>query len=387
MKNKCPVCESNDIINFLRRKEIPVIQNVPFKSAEEAKKINKRSMDMCFCEKCEFIFNASFEGVNYEEGYINSQEFSDIFKAHIENIIRKICKKIIGKFTNNNNLVIVEIGCGQGSFLKKIVNNIKDNSNLRIRAYGFDPAYAGEEYCEEILFKKEYFTETSFDNIEAENVVVIARHVIEHIENPKDFAQMVFKNIRKVGNGLLVLETPMSDWIINREAFEDFCYEHCSYFNEKSLKYLLTQNYFNINEFEVVFNNQYMLASCDFDNEKKNYILEYADNDMRKIDEWKKKLKSLKMKKQKIAIWGGGAKGVIFANLLDPKKEYISAVIDINPYKQGKYIAGTGHEILGIKALKQLNLDNIIVMNENYYEEIKESIEKLVNKSVKVIKL
>ena len=130
-----------------------------------------------------------------------------------------------------------------------------------------------------------------------------------------------------------------------------------------------------------------MITVCDFNSKNKNYILEYVDDEMSKIYKWEKKLKEFQIKKQKTVIWGAGAKGVIFANLFDPDKEYICAVVDINPNKQGKYLAGTGHEILGIKEMGKLNVDNVIVMNENYYYEIKKIISDNINKDIYTIKL
>ena len=51
----------------------------------------------------------------------------------------------------------------------------------------------------------------------------------------------------------------------------------------------------------------------------------------------------------------------------------INNVIDINPAKQGKFIAGTGLEIKspeqGLSELEEG--DTIFVMNSNYLEEIK----------------
>ena len=51
------------------------------------------------------------------------------------------------------------------------------------------------------------------------------------------------------------------------------------------------------------------------------------------------------------AIWGAGSKGVAFLTTLASGEEVAHAV-DINPYKQGKYLAGTGHEVAGAGALR-----------------------------------
>ena len=48
----------------------------------------------------------------------------------------------------------------------------------------------------------------------------------------------------------------------------------------------------------------------------------------------------------RLALWGAAAKGVTFANLVDPDRAYFECLVDINPAKQGGYVAGTGHPII-----------------------------------------
>jgi len=71
-----------------------------------------------------------------------------------------------------------------------------------------------------------------------------------------------------------------------------------------------------------------------------------------------------------IAIWGAGAKGVTFANLIDPKRECIDSIIDVNVNKQGKFLPGTGHLIINYKEIPSRKINKVILMNPNYYDEI-----------------
>ncbi|GBU23465.1 hypothetical protein R83H12_00076 [Fibrobacteria bacterium R8-3-H12] len=64
------------------------------------------------------------------------------------------------------------------------------------------------------------------------------------------------------------------------------------------------------------------------------------------------------------------------------KKKYIKGVIDINPGKQGKFIAKTGHPVIAPANLAQeLNKSTfggtILLLNENYYSEIKNLLCKM----------
>jgi hypothetical protein len=71
-----------------------------------------------------------------------------------------------------------------------------------------------------------------------------------------------------------------------------------------------------------------------------------------------------------IMVWGAGAKGVTFVNLLDPERVFIGGLIDVNPKKKGRYIAKTAHKIYGADVLRSRNVKTVLIMNENYFEEI-----------------
>ena len=49
----------------------------------------------------------------------------------------------------------------------------------------------------------------------------------------------------------------------------------------------------------------------------------------------------------------------------------VEAVVDINPHKHGKFLAGTGHEIVAPEALRRLRPDCVVIMNGIYTDEIR----------------
>jgi len=71
----------------------------------------------------------------------------------------------------------------------------------------------------------------------------------------------------------------------------------------------------------------------------------------------------------KVALWGAGAKGATFANLVDPDGSLFDCVIDLNPNKQGCYIPGSGHSIISPLELSSRGVHVAILMNPNYREE------------------
>jgi len=76
-----------------------------------------------------------------------------------------------------------------------------------------------------------------------------------------------------------------------------------------------------------------------------------------------------------VYLWGAAAKGVMCANLLD--KVHIDGFIDRNPYKQKKFIPGTGHRVLAPDEISFDSVKTVLVENEVYFSEIQEELRQI----------
>jgi hypothetical protein len=55
----------------------------------------------------------------------------------------------------------------------------------------------------------------------------------------------------------------------------------------------------------------------------------------------------------------------------------VAQVVDINPYKQGRFLPGTAHQVIGPQALKEAPPDVVIVMNPVYLPEVGAQLAKM----------
>ena len=76
--------------------------------------------------------------------------------------------------------------------------------------------------------------------------VVVMRHLIEHVDDLQDLLSAV-RHVLSV-DGLLVIETPDVDVLLNRPLYFDFLHEHLSYFSELALLTLLGRHGFEVVE-------------------------------------------------------------------------------------------------------------------------------------------
>ena len=381
-KLNCPVCNSIKVIKFFQKENVPVHQNYIFKTEKSAKNINKGNLELYTCKECGFIFNQVFDinKLKYSEFYDNTQDVSNVFDQYLD--------KEIDFLINNLKIKdkrIVEVGCGKGNFLKKLT--LKSNSI----GVGFDPSYVGETYIlnNKVKFEKSFYDE-SYTDVPAD--IVICRHVIEHVPNPVDMLKNIRRALTDSPNAMVFFETPSVKWILENNVMYDFFYEHCSYFDVTSITRAFNIAGFTIKEIVREFNGQYMwiigealkcneaVSEINYKDVKAFEKLAYSYNETvsKNIEKWKEKIIDLS-KIGKVAIWGAGAKGVTFVNLIDPENLYIDCVIDINIHKQGGYLPGTGHKIVNYNEINNRKIKNIILMNSNYIDEINKvlNIEKI----------
>ena len=72
---------------------------------------------------------------------------------------------------------------------------------------------------------------------------------------------------------------------------------------------------------------------------------------------------------KRVVVWGSGSKCVAFLITLDVRDE-IEYVVDINPFRHGKYLPGVGKKVLSPEILRRNKPDLVIVMNPIYNDEI-----------------
>jgi C-methyltransferase C-terminal domain len=89
-----------------------------------------------------------------------------------------------------------------------------------------------------------------------------------------------------------------------------------------------------------------------------------------RVTSWRDRLEQLKDKGQRVVVWGAGAKATTFLNIVDPVGSLILHVVDINPRKTGRFVPGSGQEIVEPNSLRELHPGVIILMNQIYRDEI-----------------
>ncbi|MDA8253270.1 MAG: class I SAM-dependent methyltransferase, partial [Rhodospirillales bacterium] len=239
LRPDCPLCGAAAPAPFLRRDRVPVHQNLPQPSAAAARAVPRGTLAMAACAACGFVFNRAFDPalLRYGPGYDNTQARSPRFAAHLDALARHLVQR-----RGVRGARIVEIGCGDGDFLRRLI----DWPGAGNRGIGFDPAYRGadSERGGRLRFVRDRYRGEPAD-------VVICRHVIEHIAEPRAL-------LAALGPARVFFETPCAGWILRRTVLWDFFYEHCSLFSAGSLAFAFARAGFAPRRVRRVFDGQYL---------------------------------------------------------------------------------------------------------------------------------
>ena len=364
---RCPVCSTASDRPFLERHPVPVHQNLIVRDVLAAQALNRGRLALHACETCGFVFNAAFDPalLTYGDAYDNTQSHSPAFQRYVQDL----ANHVVGD-RGVRGQRIVEIGCGKGGFLRALIQADEGN-----RGVGFDPSYIGPDTEHEgrLQFERRFYDATSAETGAAD--AIVCRHVIEHIPDPLALLRTVRATLDS--SAKVFFETPCVEWILSNMVLWDFFYEHCSYFSAGSLAAAFETAGFAVEEVRHTFGGQYLWVEAFPGTARPPaggagnvpaLAREFASGEASQIASMRRRLEALAADGP-LAMWGAAAKGVTLANLCDPDRRLIACIVDLNPNKQGAYLPGTGHRIVGPRDLAPLGVRTAVVTNPNYMDE------------------
>ncbi|MDI3470239.1 MAG: SAM-dependent methyltransferase [Pseudolabrys sp.] len=366
MLANCPICESADLVQTVRRHRLPVLQNRVYETRAAALAAPCAPFQLATCKTCGFSFNAAFQAnlIAYDPNYDNEVP-SPLFTRHMEMIATMLIERL-----NLTSGTVYDVGCGKGTFLRLLCRLAPG-----IQGVGVDPSCTSTHENNFTLIRDEFRS----DHIRADAKLVLLRHVLEHIPTPVSFLRMIRKAIPDIP---LYVEVPSFEWILRKEAFWDFCYEHCNYFTGKSLKHALARAGFMTLSSQTCFGDQYQWTLASPGNmtdtlsangsTEVEAVLAYSETEDAHLHAAKERIATANAP----LVWGMATKGVIFSTLMNSNR--LSGGIDLNPNKQKRFVPGSGIEIHPPEWIRDTIVNpTIFIMNANYAEEIRQLLFKM----------
>jgi SAM-dependent methyltransferase len=379
----CPACGSDQLSGFHRAGGVPTNSCLLLEDEREARAFSRGVLDLAHCQSCGFVTNRAFDpgATLYSDRYEETQSFSPRFV----DFGRQLAKEWVERYGLQGKHVL-EVGCGKGEFL---VWMLEAGAGSGV---GIDPGIHADRHHGDVAARARWI-EDLYDERYAHLVAdaVVCRHTLEHIQPVREFLSMVRQNLGERLDTVVLFELPDVARVLDEVAFWDVYYEHCSYFSAGSLARLFRRCRFEVLDLSYAFDDQYLLIEARPSREPGLGEPGALEDDFARLEagvttfrdgyravtaRWRRELQAVADRGQRSVVWGGGSKAVAFLTSLGID-DLVAAAVDINPHKQGRFIAGTGHRVLAPEDLPALAPDLVVAMNPVYLDEIRRNLDEL----------
>lgn len=375
----CPACEGQRATRFYEVLGIPVHSCVLLDDPAAARAFPLADLILAHCPDCGFIYNERFEpeSLDYSDDYQESQGASATFRTFLESTAAKVVQR-----ANLKGRVAVEVGCGRGDFLALLAELGAE------RAIGIDPSStAGTLPDAPIEVRHKLYDGADFE-LPAE--LIACRHTLEHLPGVNLFVASARAHLASSGGESLFIEVPDVLRVLREGAFWDLYHEHCSYFTAGSLERLVVASGFAPSHLELVYAGQYIQLTAravpgateppaktqdlpDIESALATFQATCAASLSRLHA---RLLEVTAAAKGPTVLWGAGSKATGFLTTLGAG-DHVAAVVDIDPAKQGKFVAGTAHPIIAPGDLPPYAPALVLAMNPIYVDEIQKSLHSM----------
>ncbi len=378
----CPNCGARGLREFYEVRNVPVHSCLLMSNQQDALRFPRGDVALGLCETCGFISNVAFDPKvqDYSPLYEDQQCFSATFNAFATDLASRLIQKY-----DLHDKTIVEIGCGKGDFLA-LLCELGNN-----RGVGIDPSFIPGRLespaADRITFIQDFYSER-YAHYHGD--LVCCRHTLEHIPATGEFVRTVRRAIGDRSDTVVFFELPDVSRVLRELAFWDIYYEHCSYFSLGSLARLFRSCGFAVTDLARAFDDQYLLLEAlpangetsprlpqenDLEQMARD-VASFAEGNRAKLETWRRQLAQIRRNGRRAVIWGSGSKCVAFLSTLNVRDE-IDYVVDINPHRHGKFLAGSGKQIMPPEFLREYKPDTVMAMNPVYCAEIRRDLERM----------
>lgn len=359
MKN-CVACGSHLKEPFYNPGPQPLAAlNLP-RTVSEALDAMRYPMNFQRCLRCGHIFNVDFDValVPYAEDSNLMYNSGAGWLTHLKDVAY-----YFEQTYSVHNMTVIDIGAGDGLFLEAF-----QSYSINNRCIAFEPGI-DHRSCEAVGLETyaDYFV-PSRDIARFRPHALVCRHVLEHMESPREFVAELAYHARET-RPLFMVEVPGIDKAVANGRFGDYLYEHVSNFTQNSLLKMMEGTGWLTASCEYHYNDEVLVwvgrpdphgfsaTVIKPDPSDGAALLDFLLNNRPKYS---------------VVFWGGTGKGAAFLNACNVTGH---RVIDSDVRKAGRYVPGTGQLIESPSNLLVEPAETVIITTRwraaDIYSEIK----------------
>lgn len=344
----CPICFSKSVETLLNTPKLPVSIMDVTSNPEQSVKSHRARARYMYCQNCAHVFNATFQSdlVDYEAASCRMFNNGAAWQQHIQDLQAYISRQGYDR--------IIEIGAGDGQFLAGV------NCEFKL---AYEPSEDWKK-CETLGIRvvDDYF-DPDIDSplFPEDNNLYLMRHVLEHIENPREFIEKIIQGCPN--NFSMIVEVPCIVPALVNRRIEDWVYEHVQHFTPTSLKRLFTSLGCQIIRCETKYNNEIIVLHAkrvrgDATDMVMKYCDEFSATYDDSIDAAQKQIEGYLNSGKRVAYWGGIGKSAMFLHQVGVAP---MRVVDSDERKAGLCVPGMEAKIEHCTSLLEFPVDVIVI--------------------------
>jgi SAM-dependent methyltransferase len=371
----CDACAQAALVPFADLGDIPVLCGVHWADAQAAAASPVGRMTLGYCPSCAYVRNVAFDPavMVYDTTMDTNLHHSPAFQAFSAELVKHLAERY-----RLAGARVLDVGCGQGEFLRELCHTAGCTGT------GYDAMYAGPEGADPsgaTLHSGHAPRGAALPDFD----LVTSRHWFEHLADPYEFLVDLRQRAgdRKVYG---YLEVPDAVYDLSTAGWE-VIYPHVSYFDAASLVRIVQRAGWRVEDTGTLFNGMFrfieMSANAEAEPRRGERPVpgpEARDRQLAAIDgfrarheaereRWRNRIGALVTAGARPVLWGAGSRGVQFLTFADADRR-LSAVVDVNSRKWGRYLPVTAHRVDPPQILARLKPEAVIITNPAYQNEI-----------------
>jgi hypothetical protein len=353
---------------------------------------------MAICEDCTLVqLKHSFPAdLMYGDNYGYRSGLNGSMVTHLT----KKADSLVRRFSLQDNDVILDIGSNDGTLL-----NVLCHRNLKL--FGMDPTSEKfrEYYNEDINVIAKFFSAEDFLSVSDPANMIFSIAMFYDLDSPVDFAKQIALSL--TNNGIWHFEQSYVLSMINTTSYDTICHEHVEYYSFGSIERILRMADLKVIDVELNDINGGSIAitaakvnSNHSTSQMVNWIRNYERNQFadplqsldlfrRSVISHRENLSSLidVLNSEGKRIWGLGAstKGNVLLQYCGINSDQIQNIVDVNPYKYGRWTPTTHIPIVSEESFSAKNVDYALVLPWHFKSTLVPRSQKFLSDGGKLI--
>jgi hypothetical protein len=378
----CPITRSGKSIEYLNLGNVPLVNNL-CSTREESFACQKFPLAIQLFP--ESNLTCLTEYVNKDNLFLNYLYRSGVNKPYLTHCARMYdyLSRLID-FKDKD--LVIDIGGNDGSLL---IEFRKENRNLHYVNIDCSESFIEINKDVRIEYLNEYFCGETQLPYKAK--LITSTNVFQHTEAIRSFVQGVERNLSN--EGVWCLEFPYLLTTLANDNYDQIYHEHIYYYRLGNIIDLLKQEglrvinvsyhdmhagtlrVLSVKESSLRQPDSTILSFLNLERTlTEEYCIKWGKRTQEKIKTYKEFIIKLKSEGKSIACFGAAAKGCVFLNSCEIDYGMVKFIIDDTPYKQGKFVPGTGLEVVSRDILKTEKIDYLLILAHNFKDYIIESL-------------